>query len=33
MPHFVIESEVFRRLPGVCFGVVVAHGIDNKEAS
>lgn len=28
--QFCIDGEVFERLPGACFGVVVADGIDNS---
>ena len=26
---FVVEKEVFEKLPTACFGVVVAKGVDN----
>lgn len=26
---FIIEEEVFKVLPNVCFGVIVAKGVDN----
>ena len=28
---FTVEPQVFEKLPGVCFGVVIAKGIDNKR--
>lgn len=28
---FVVEKEVFERLPNACFGVVMARGIDNSK--
>ena len=28
---FIVEEKVFSVLPTACFGVVVAHGIDNKS--
>ena len=27
--RFVVEDALFHRLPLVCFGVVVARGVDN----
>ncbi len=27
--RFVVDPEVFEKLPGVCFGVVIARGVDN----
>ncbi len=29
---FIVEKEVFEKLPKACFGVVVAKGIDNSKA-
>lgn len=29
---FIVEKEIFEKLPSVCFGVVVAKGIDNNKA-
>lgn len=29
---FVVEKEIFEKLPTACFGVVVARGIDNAKA-
>jgi DNA/RNA-binding domain of Phe-tRNA-synthetase-like protein len=29
--RFVIEGDVFRRLPTICIGVVVAEGLDNSH--
>lgn len=31
--RFLVEEEVFRHLHHVCFGIVVARGIDNKTPS
>lgn len=28
---FVVHPEVFEKLPNVCFAVVVAYGVDNRE--
>ena len=28
---FIVEKEIFERLPNACFGVVMAKGIDNSE--
>lgn len=28
--NFIVEKEIFEKLPDVCFGVVMAKGIDNK---
>jgi len=28
---FIVSGEVFERIPSVCFGVVVARGIDNSK--
>lgn len=30
MSKFIIDREIFNKLPEACFGVVVAKGIDNK---
>lgn len=30
--NFIVEKEVFEKLPNACFGVVVAKGIDNSKA-
>lgn len=27
---FIVEKEIFEKLPDVCFGVVMAKGIDNS---
>lgn len=29
---FIVEKEIFERLPDACFGVVMARGIDNSKA-
>ena len=29
---FIIEKEIFEKLPNACFGVVMAKGIDNSKA-
>lgn len=29
---FMVEKEVFKKLPTACFGVVMAKGIDNSKA-
>ena len=29
---FVVEKEIFEKLPTACFGVVVAKGIDNGKS-
>lgn len=29
---FVVEKDIFEKLPNACFGVVMAKGIDNKKA-
>ena len=29
---FIVEKEIFERLPNACFGVVMAKGIDNSRA-
>ena len=29
---FIVEKEIFEKLPNVCFGVVMAKGIDNSKA-
>lgn len=28
---FTVEKEIFEKMPTVCFGVVVAKGIDNRK--
>lgn len=28
---FIVEKEIFERLPNACFGFVMAKGIDNSE--
>lgn len=28
---FIVQDEVFKKLEGVCFGIVIARGIDNKK--
>lgn len=28
---FIVEKEIFEKLPDVCFGVVVARGVDNSK--
>ena len=30
--RFVVEKEIFEKLPNACFGVVMAKGIDNSKA-
>ena len=30
--RFVVKKEIFEELPSACFGVVMAKGIDNKNA-
>lgn len=29
---FIVEKEIFEKLPNACFGVVIAKGIDNRKA-
>ena len=29
---FIVEKEIFEKLPNACFGVVMAKGIDNRKA-
>ena len=29
---FIVEKEIFEKLPNACFGVVMAKGIDNSKA-
>lgn len=29
---FIVEKEIFEKLPNACFGVVMAKGIDNGKA-
>lgn len=29
---FIVEKEIFEKLPNACFGVVMARGIDNSKA-
>ena len=29
---FIVEREIFEKLPSACFGVVMAKGIDNSKA-
>ena len=29
--NFIVENEIFEKIPDVCFGVVVARGIDNSK--
>lgn len=29
---FIVEKEIFEKLPGACFGVVMAKGINNNKA-
>ena len=29
---FIVEKEIFEKLPNACFGVVTAKGIDNSKA-
>lgn len=29
---FIVEQEIFEKLPNACFGVVMARGIDNRTA-
>ncbi len=33
MGKFIIDEQVFKMLPSVCFGAVVAYGVDNKIAN
>lgn len=28
---FIVQDEVFKKLDGACFGIVIARGIDNKK--
>ena len=28
---FIVEKEIFEKLPNACFGVVMAKGIDNSK--
>ena len=28
---FIVEKEIFEKLPNACFGVVMAKGIDNNK--
>lgn len=30
--EFIVEKAIFEKLPNVCFGVVMAKGIDNSKA-
>ena len=30
--RFIVEKEIFEKLPNACFGVVMAKGIDNSKA-
>lgn len=29
---FIVEKEIFEKLPNSCFGIVMAKGIDNTKA-
>ena len=31
MVRFIIDSQVFEKLPDACFGIVAARGIDNSR--
>ena len=28
---FIVEKEVFEKLPNVCFGIAAARGTDNRK--
>ena len=30
--QFIVEKEIFEKLPNTCFGVVMANGIGNSKA-
>ena len=30
--RFIVEKEIFEKLPNACFGIVMAKGIDNGKA-